>query len=81
MTCRETLASLLDFVDGELQPEERGAFSDHVNGCAWCMRLLLTYRKTIVLCQHLSWKQAPCELVDELLQKLRTSLSPGGDSR
>lgn len=36
--CREVLADLSLYVDGELTPPRLGAIRAHVSGCDWCER-------------------------------------------
>lgn len=46
MTCRELVEFLADYLSGELPPETRGAFEDHLAHCPSCVVYLNTYRDT-----------------------------------
>ena len=34
--CREVLAKLYDYLDDELEPDERSRFEEHLAGCSVC---------------------------------------------
>ena len=47
MTCEELVGLLLDFVGGDLSPEQRAAIEQHLCGCPPCVRHTEEYRLTI----------------------------------
>lgn len=36
--CREVLAHLSDYLDGELDDDTRARIEEHLHGCDWCER-------------------------------------------
>lgn len=53
MTCRELTELLMDYVAGELPPEQHGQVQDHLGQCTCCMSLVETYHLTIHICRKL----------------------------
>lgn len=49
MTCRELTEFIIDYVEGDLAPEERMLFEQHVGRCHTCVKYIETYRETIAL--------------------------------
>ena len=49
MTCRELVAFLSAYLDGELAPAERTGFDAHLSGCPECLAYMNTYRATVTL--------------------------------
>ena len=47
MSCEELVGLLLDFVGGDLSPEQRAAIEQHLCGCPPCVRHAEEYRLTI----------------------------------
>jgi anti-sigma factor RsiW len=48
-TCREVIGFLMDYLGGELEPERREAFEEHLAECPSCVSYLASYRATIEL--------------------------------
>jgi len=46
-TCREAVASLADYVAGELGGDERRGLEGHLADCAECLAYLRSYRATV----------------------------------
>jgi hypothetical protein len=63
MTCRELTELLLDFVSGELTPEDVQRIKDHLRDCPPCVVIVNTYCLTIQLTRQLPPKPLPpcCE--------------------
>ena len=49
ITCRDANDLLLDFINGELDPETNLEFEKHLKICPDCAAFLNTYKKTIEL--------------------------------
>jgi len=49
ISCRELVDFLMDYLDGALAEEERGAFERHLEVCPWCVAYLRSYRETVRL--------------------------------
>ena len=49
MTCKELIGFLMDYVDGELPPDERRRFDHHLGLCTDCASYLDSYRETVRL--------------------------------
>lgn len=46
-TCRELIEFLMEYLDGELQPEVRAEFERHLAACPPCIRYLDSYRDVL----------------------------------
>ena len=49
LTCREICEFMMAFLDGELPPEERAVFEEHLSLCPPCVQYLDSYKKTIAV--------------------------------
>ena len=80
ITCRQLTELLLDYVSGDLTPEQSELIDQHLEWCPPCVTYVETYRLTIRLTRQLPDKPMP----EELKQRLRAVLeqirgeSPGG---
>jgi anti-sigma factor RsiW len=70
MKCREILAALGDYVDGELDPELRRALQKHLADCNPCQLVVDNVRQTITVYKS----GQPLELPVELRERLRRAL-------
>ena len=50
--CRQVLARLSDYLDGDLDAETRTAVERHLQGCLPCLAFADTLRRTIELCRR-----------------------------
>ncbi len=71
MKCREMLAALGDYVDGELDPEFCAAFEEHMAGCDPCVLVIDNLRKTIRAYSAGEPYEVPAELHERLRNLLR----------
>jgi anti-sigma factor RsiW len=53
MHCRDALERLTDFLEGDLDADDRRLFEDHVAGCPACSQALEELRLTISLLHRL----------------------------
>jgi len=52
VTCRDVAGFISDYLSGELSPEVRTRFDDHLARCANCRRYLRSYEETVTLGRH-----------------------------
>jgi anti-sigma factor RsiW len=71
ITCRELAEFLIDFVAGELPPEQRARIEHHLCMCPPCVTYVETYRLTIRLTRRLPCTPLPPELEKRLREALR----------
>ncbi len=71
ISCEELVRFMIDYLDGDLAPEEEKEFDFHINGCIDCHAFLNTYRKTVSLLNNLSCKEIPEELRTRISDFLR----------
>lgn len=49
MTCREFIEFLMEFLNGELTPQDRARFEAHLAECPDCVNYLHSYEETVRL--------------------------------
>lgn len=49
MTCREFVDFLMSYLDGEVPPDERHRFEEHLAECPDCVNYLRSYAETVKL--------------------------------
>ena len=64
LTCRQLAELLIDYVSGELPPEQEARLRRHLELCPPCLVYLETYQVTIKLT-----KQLPCQPLPEGLKR------------
>jgi anti-sigma factor RsiW len=70
MKCREILAALGDYLDGDLDPGLRAELEQHLADCNPCHLVVDTIRQTITVYKF----GRPLELPPELQNRLRQAL-------
>ncbi len=82
MTCRELVELLIDFLSGELTPDDLARFRQHLDECPPCVAYLETYQLVIHLSQRLPCTAVPPPTMQRLhavLQEAcRRQPPPGG---
>ncbi len=73
VTCKEAVDLLADFLERKLHPETQIEVETHMGDCAPCERFMQSYRKTSTLCRKALLKEAPAELMERLINFLRTN--------
>jgi len=73
-TCKDSINLLLDFLDGELTPEDTQHLREHLQGCSPCVDFLRTYRATPGLCKRALAQKMPQEMSTKLTEFLRTKI-------
>lgn len=71
MKCKELLAALGDYLDGELDPEMHDTFRRHLSCCEPCEVVIDNLRKTITVYRCGQQVELPPELHDHLRNVLR----------
>lgn len=69
--CSGALKHLVDYLEGELDAEERRALEAHFGDCSPCMRFLQTYRSTGSICKKALEREMPPQMKQSLLVYLR----------
>ncbi|AWV89955.1 anti-sigma factor family protein [Bradymonas sediminis] len=69
-TCNDALKHLVDYLEGELDPEASQELESHLTACPPCVRFLDTYKTTGKVCR----KALEREMPDEMKQSLRAFL-------
>lgn len=73
-TCKDSINLLLDFLDGEMTPEDAQHLKEHLQGCSPCVDFLRTYRATPGLCKKALAKRMPQEMSTKLTEFLRSKI-------
>jgi anti-sigma factor RsiW len=77
LRCREVLAKLSDYLDGELPAAEVALMEAHVRGCDWCERFGGQFAGSIALLKR--ELGAPEPLETERALRLRQAIRAGMD--
>jgi len=72
--CKDSIDSLLPFLEGEMSPEDEEHLRAHLNGCPPCVEFVRSYRATSGLCRKALVKSMPPEVADRLRSFLRGKL-------
>ncbi|HET6373634.1 MAG TPA: zf-HC2 domain-containing protein [Candidatus Polarisedimenticolia bacterium] len=80
INCHDFVAFLMEYLEGELAPEQAEYFEAHLSICAACVNYLRTYRETIRLGKFAFTDPAadvppevPAELVQAILEARKRS--------
>ncbi len=83
MNCKEILAALSDYFDGDLDPELRRALQKHLADCNPCRLVVDNVRQTITVYKSGRPLELPAELCERLRRVLRERwemvFPPGGN--
>jgi anti-sigma factor RsiW len=72
--CKDSIDSLLPFLEGDMSAEEEEHLRAHLNGCPPCEEFVKTYRATSGLCRKALVKAMPPEVAGRLRAFLRAKL-------
>jgi len=75
--CRDLLAQLSDYLDGELEARLCAELEKHLAGCDDCRVLVDTTRKTLFLVRR-HYRQTPLSLPDDVTARLWQTLKQAG---
>ena len=73
-SCKDSIHLLLDYLDGEMSPEEQQHLEEHLAGCPPCVDFVRTYKATSGLCKKALAKRMPEELSQKLSEYLRSRI-------
>ena len=76
LACKETLAYLNDYIDGEIAPELKSEMDAHFQQCRLCRQVMESYRKTINLLRKAHEFEPDKKMLDRIVQYLNARL-PG----
>jgi anti-sigma factor RsiW len=79
-TCKDCIDFLMAYLDGELPPEQKARFDQHMKACPPCRDYLDSYRQTLKLTTDAKdcgcWSK-PAVLPDKLVNAILDSLKAG----
>ncbi|MFP4599313.1 MAG: anti-sigma factor family protein [Persicimonas sp.] len=75
--CDGALKHLVDYLEGELDEQEREELEQHFSACPPCLRFLETYRNTGTICKKALEREMPAEMKKSLLVYLRVETRGG----
>ncbi len=73
MNCHEFVEFLMAYLDGELTPDRRAVFDEHLAECPYCVAYLQNYQETIRLGKTAlaaSDDSVPADVPEELVQAI-----------
>jgi anti-sigma factor RsiW len=74
-SCKDSIALMLEYLDGELAADVRARLEDHFGGCTPCEDFLKSYRETPSICRKALAKKIPQEVASKLTEFLRGEMS------
>jgi hypothetical protein len=72
-TCRGLVDLLCDYLEGDIQQNEREEIDRHMDDCPPCLGFMKTYRKTTEICKTLRPEDIPQHLKEKLEEILKSS--------
>jgi len=67
MNCQDLIAVILEYLEGEMTPQDVEEFERHLEKCAPCRAYLATYRRT----KEMAADVGRIEMPDEMKERLR----------
>ena len=80
MTCRTFIEFLMEYLNGELAPQEHAEFEAHLAECPWCVAYLQTYQEAIRMGKIVfadEEKEVPADVPEELIQAILAARARG----
>jgi anti-sigma factor RsiW len=74
MMCRDTVAAMMDYVDGRLDVAVREALETHLRVCPRCAEFLSAYRATPLIVRRATEGHLPAERALRVQQRLQALL-------
>ena len=82
LTCRELVDFVADYLSGELAPEVRAVFDEHLAECPDCVAYLRTYEDTIRLARDAAGADpVPAAVPDRLVRAILAARRPAQRAR
>jgi len=75
LTCREVTDFLMDYVSGDLPPDVRARFEEHLQVCPPCVVFLKTYRQTMEMEKAAYMADETFDIPEELVGAILASRS------
>ena len=72
--CCDLLDLLVDFLDGDLDDDQRARIQNHLDWCKPCVEFLDSYKDTGTVCRDALVKEMPEEIKSRLFEVLRKEL-------
>lgn len=73
-SCKDSIHLLLDFLDGEMTPEDQKHLEEHLAGCPPCVEFVRSYRATPGMCKKALARKMPEEVANKLSDFLRARI-------
>ena len=73
-TCKESVALMLEYLDGALTEDLLVKLKEHLGGCTPCEEFLASYRATPQLCRKALARKRPDAVANKLTEFLRKEL-------
>ncbi len=73
-SCKDSIALLLEYLDGNLSDEVRARLATHLGDCTPCEEFLRSYRATPGLCKKALVARVPKSVADKLTSFLKEEL-------
>ena len=70
MTCRDLAGFLLEYVEGELAPDARQRFDEHIAICPDCVRYLQHYTETVKAGRLAMAEELPVDVPEALVSAI-----------
>ena len=75
-SCKDSMHKLVDFLDGDMTPEEQKHLEEHLAECPPCVDFMETYRATPGLCKKALAQKMPTAVANKLAEFLRQKCKP-----
>jgi anti-sigma factor (TIGR02949 family) len=74
LVCASGVDYLMEYLEGELDPDLRAAIEAHVAGCPRCVAFLESYHATPAILRRATAAALPAELGESLLAAIRARI-------
>ena len=74
ISCKDSIHALLDFLDGDMSPEDEKRLEEHFSACPPCVAFVRSYRATPGLCKKALARKMPEEVATKLSEFIRSNI-------